>query len=202
MKKGERPMARSETISRRTKETDITLTLNLDGHGKCDVSTGVGFFDHMLTHLARHSGWDVTVSAKGDLQVDFHHTVEDIGICLGQALKKALGDKAGIERFADSAVPMDEALAHVAVDISGRAHLTYAVEFPTDKTGTFDVELIEEFLQAFVNHAAITLHVTATSGTNSHHIAEAIFKALARAMGRATRIGSAGGEIPSTKGTL
>jgi len=195
-------MTRSATISRATRETEIEVTLNLDGTGRVEASTGVGFFDHMLEHLAKHSGWDIVISAKGDLQVDFHHTVEDIGICLGSALKQALGDKAGIERFADVDVPMDEASARVAVDISGRAHLVYNARYPVEKIGKFDVELIEEFLRAFVNNSAITLHINVPYGSNGHHIAEAIFKALARALGKATRRRDRDKQIPSTKGTL
>ncbi|NLX07670.1 MAG: imidazoleglycerol-phosphate dehydratase HisB [Phycisphaerae bacterium] len=195
-------MSRTANITRKTRETDIRLTVNLDGEGRAEVVTGVGFFDHMLTHLAKHSGWDLTVEAKGDLEVDSHHTVEDIGICLGSALKNALGDKAGIERFADAAVPMDETLVQAAVDISGRSHLEYAASYPSPKIGEFDVELVEEFLRAMVNNAGVTLHVAVIRGGNSHHVAEAIFKATARALGRATRRDPARGQVPSTKGTL
>jgi len=203
LKKGEKIMSRSATISRATKETDIKVTLTLDGQGKAEIATGVGFFDHMLTHLAKHSGWDLDVRAKGDLQVDSHHTVEDIGICLGLALKQALGDKAGIQRFANADVPMDETLARAAVDISGRAHLVYDVTYPASKIGDFDVELVEEFMRAFVNNAGITLHISVPYGSNSHHVAEAAFKAVARAVGSASKLSSGQQrEIPSTKGKL
>ena len=195
-------MMRSATVSRTTRETDIKLMVCLDGSGQAEIATAVGFFDHMLTHLAKHSGWDLTVQAKGDLDVDFHHTIEDIGICLGSAVKQALGDKVGIQRFADAAVPMDEALAQVAVDLSGRAHLVYHVTYPTEKVGEFDIELVEEFLRAFVNHAAVTLHVNVPYGANSHHVAEAVFKALARALGQAARRDPSQQHVPSTKGTL
>ncbi len=195
-------MKRDAKIKRQTKETVIELNLKLDGQGKQDISTGVGFFDHMLTHLAKHSGWDLTVKAKGDLAVDDHHTIEDVGLCLGMALKEALGDKAGIRRFSSVSVPMDETLASVAVDISGRPWLVYQVNYGTDKIGDFDVQLIQEFLRAVVNTAGITLHVNVPYGTNSHHIAEAIFKASAQALGLAARISDESGQIPSTKGTL
>lgn len=195
-------MTRSATIERATKETDIKLTVNLDGEGKFQIDTGIGFFDHMLTHLAKHSGWDLTVQAKGDLDVDFHHTVEDVGICLGQAVNQALAEKVGITRFAEADVPMDEALAKVAVDISGRAHLVYNASYPSSKIGQFDIELVEEFLRALVNNAVITLHVNVSYGSNSHHIAEAIFKATAQALGKATRRDPDQKQIPSTKGVL
>lgn len=195
-------MARDAKIKRQTKETVIELVLKLDGRGKPDINTGVGFFDHMLTHLAKHSGWDLTVKAKGDLDVDFHHTVEDVGLCLGTALKEALGDKAGIQRFAGMSVPMDETLANVAVDISGRPWLVYHADYDTDKIGDFDVQLVQEFFRAVVNTAGITLHINIPYGTNSHHIAEAIFKAAAQALGAATRIIDRSGQIPSTKGSL
>ncbi len=195
-------MTRTAKISRKTKETQIELTLNLDGKGDSDVATGIGFFDHMLTHLSKHSGWDLTVRATGDVEVDDHHTVEDVGICLGSALKDSLGDKAGIERFANASVPMDETLASASVDISGRPALVYDVNYPTHKVGEFDVELVEEFLRALVNNAGITLHVSVPYGGNSHHMAEAAFKAIARALGKASRRGGSGDQIPSTKGTL
>jgi len=195
-------MSRTANITRKTRETDIRLTVNLDGEGRAEVVTGVGFFDHMLTHLAKHSGWDLTVEAKGDLEVDSHHTVEDIGICLGSALKNALGDKAGIERFADAAVPMDETLVQAAVDISGRSHLEYAASYPSPKIGEFDVELVEEFLRAMVNNAGVTLHVAVIRGGNSHHVAEAIFKAAARALRMAVERSGRVSGVPSTKGVL
>jgi imidazoleglycerol-phosphate dehydratase len=195
-------MGREAKIKRQTKETVIELVLKLDGQGKPDINTGVGFFDHMLTHLAKHSGWDLTVKAKGDLEVDDHHTVEDVGLCLGTALKEALGDKAGIQRFAGTSVPMDETLANASVDISGRPWLVYNVRYDTDKIGDFDAQLVQEFFRAVINTAGITLHVNVPYGTNSHHIAEAIFKAVAQALGQAARITDKSGRIPSTKGTL
>jgi imidazoleglycerol-phosphate dehydratase len=195
-------MDREKTIKRQTKETDIELTLRLDGTGVSQIRTGIGFFDHMLTHLGRHSGWDLVVQAKGDLEVDAHHTVEDVGLCLGTAIRDALGDKAGVRRFASASVPMDEALANVATDISGRPSLVYNAGYTTDKIGEFDVQLVHEFFQAIVNTAGITLHVNVPYGTNSHHIAEAIFKAAAQALGQATQIIDRTGRIPSTKGTL
>ncbi|MFA5865289.1 MAG: imidazoleglycerol-phosphate dehydratase HisB [Phycisphaerae bacterium] len=195
-------MGRTATIKRRTKETEIEISVQLDGTGKSEISTGVGFFDHMLTHLAKHSRWDLTVKAKGDLHVDAHHTVEDVGICLGTAIKDALGDKAGLQRFAGTSVPMDETLANVALDISGRPSLVYNVQYTTDKIGDFDIQLVHEFFQAVVNTAGITMHVNVPYGTNSHHIAEAIFKATAQALGTATKIIDTSGQIPSTKGTL
>jgi len=193
---------RKVTVSRQTKETKIRLLLDLDGQGQAQIATGVGFLDHMLTHLARHSGWDLEIQAEGDLHVDAHHTVEDVGICLGSALREALGEKRGIRRFADCAVPMDETLAQAAVDISGRAHLVCNLPFPTSKIGEFDVELVAEFLRAVVNQAAVTVHVNVPYGGNSHHIAEAAFKALARALGEACRIDPRITDVPSTKGTL
>jgi len=195
-------MAREATIKRSTKETKIEITLRLDGEGKSEIRTGVGFFDHMLTHLAKHSKWNLNVTAQGDLEVDDHHTVEDVGICIGSALRDALGDKAGIQRFAGASVPMDETLANAAVDISGRPALVYNANYTTDKIGGFDVQLVHEFFQALVNTAGITLHINVPYGTNSHHIAEAVFKATAQALGQATRIVDATGRIPSTKGTL
>jgi imidazoleglycerol-phosphate dehydratase len=195
-------MSREATIKRETKETKIEIVLNLDGHGRSTIETGVGFFDHMLTHLSKHSGWDLTVKARGDLEVDQHHTVEDVGLAIGTALKTALGDKAGLKRFASASVPMDETLANVAVDISGRPAMVFNVSFPTSKIGEFDDQLVQEFFQAMVNTAGLTLHINLPYGRNSHHIAEAIFKSAAQALGQATRIVDASGEIPSTKGTL
>jgi imidazoleglycerol-phosphate dehydratase len=194
---------RRATIERKTKETSITLTLDLDGSGQADVRTGVGFLDHMLDHLAKHSLSDLTVTAKGDLQVDDHHTTEDVGICLGKALAKALGDKAGIHRYGWASVPMEETLADVALDISGRAGVVFNVKFSGDKIGTFDVQLVEEFLRAICREAGINLHVNVPYGTNDHHVAEAIFKALAQALRGAKSIDpNRKGEVPSTKGTL
>ncbi len=195
-------MVRQAKIKRHTRETNIDLALSLDGQGKSEVRTGIGFFDHMLTHLAKHSRWDLTLNAQGDLEVDDHHTVEDVGLCIGSALKEAMGDKAGLQRFASASVPMDETLANVSVDLSGRPAMVYNVSYTTDKIGGFDVQLVHEFFQAVVNTAAITLHINVPYGTNSHHIAEAIFKAAAQALGQATRIIDATGQIPSTKGTL
>ena len=193
-------MARKASVKRKTRETDIRLSLDLDGKGDSSVLTGVGFLDHMLTLLSRHSGIDLEVKAAGDTQVDYHHTVEDIGIALGQALKDALGDKSGLERYGWATVPMDESLARVAVDLGGRAYLVFKVEFPTEKAGDFDMGLIEEFMQALANNAALNLHIEVPYGRNAHHISEAVFKALARALRQATRV--TGGGIPSTKGTL
>ena len=193
---------REAKIKRHTKETDIELVLQLDGTGESEISTGVGFFDHMLTHLAKHSRWNLIVRAKGDLHVDAHHTVEDVGLCIGAALKDALGDKGGVRRFACSSVPMDETLANVAVDISGRPMLVYNVRYPTDKVGEFDVQLVEEFFRAIVNTAGLTLHINVSYGDNSRHIAEAIFKASAQALGQATQVIDDINRIPSTKGVL
>ena len=193
---------RKAAIERKTTETDISLSVNLDGQGVYDVSTGSGFFDHMLSHLSRHGGVDLALKAAGDLHVDAHHTVEDVAICLGQAIDKALGDKGGIVRFGFAAVPMDEALAQVALDLSGRPALVFNVEFPTDRVGEFDCELVSEFLRAFTNNARCNLHVNVPYGDNSHHVAEAIFKALGRALGQAVGLNPRSGRIPSTKGSL
>jgi imidazoleglycerol-phosphate dehydratase len=194
---------RSATITRETKETKISVTLLLDGAGVADVATGVGFFDHMLDQIARHSLIDLTVHAEGDLEVDQHHTVEDVGIALGQALAKALGDKRGIVRYAHCLLPMDEALTRVALDISGRPFLVFNVAFPTEKIGDFDVQLIREFFQAFAVHAGLTLHIETLYGANSHHIAESCFKGAARSLGAAIAIDARQAErIPSTKGAL
>ena len=194
--------ARRAEISRKTGETDIRLELALDGSGKADLESPVGFLNHMLTLLARHSLMDLKVAASGDTGVDLHHTVEDIGICLGQALEKALGAKEGIARFASVAVPMDEALAEVALDLSGRPYLVYNVTFPGERIGDFETQLVGEFLQALVTNARMTLHVRATCGSNDHHIAEAIFKALARALKAAVAIDPRVAGAPSTKGVL
>jgi imidazoleglycerol-phosphate dehydratase len=196
-------MSRSATISRTTTETDIRLTLDLDGTGRVDLATGVGFFDHMLTALARHALFDLAVQATGDLHIDDHHTVEDVGIVLGQAFAKAIGDKRGIRRYGQAMVPMDEALVEAAIDISGRPLLVWSVAFPVPTIGTMDTELFEEFFRAFAHNALITLHVTAKAGRNAHHIAEACFKALARALRTATEMDPrVEGVIPSTKGAL
>lgn len=191
---------RKSFIDRKTKETEIKLTLNIDGEGDFDIRTGIGFFDHMLSQLAHHSSWDLDLEAKGDLDVDFHHTVEDVGICLGLALKDAIGSKEGLKRFGWASVPMDEALADVSVDISGRGCLVYNVSYTADKIGNFDVQLIEEFFRAFSTNAGITLHINVRYGVNSHHIAEAIFKAVAYALKDALRL--EGQALRSTKGVL
>lgn len=194
---------RTATIKRKTKETDIAVSVNLDGKGVSDVATGIGFFDHMLDLLARHSGIDITVKAQGDLHVDHHHTTEDVGIALGQAVKQALGDMAGITRYADVHLPMDETLSRVVIDISGRPVLVFRVEFPRDKIGEFDTELVREWFQAFAMNAGVTLHVETLYGENSHHISESCFKGLARALRAAIAIDPrANGAVPSTKGQL
>ena len=195
------PERRAE-IARTTNETQVQLALALDGVGEGAIDTPVGFLNHMLDLFARHGLVDLTVRATGDTDVDLHHTVEDVGICLGQAMAEALGDKAGIVRFASVAVPMDEALAEVALDISGRAHLVYRVEFPGEHIGEFETELVEEFLQGFVSNARVTLHVRVPCGTNDHHIAEAIFKGLAVAVRRAVARHPRITGTPSTKGVL
>jgi imidazoleglycerol-phosphate dehydratase len=191
---------RSAQIQRQTTETDITCALNLDGVGRYEIDTGVGFLDHMLTHLSKHSQMDLVVKAKGDLHIDPHHTTEDIGICLGDCLVKALGDKKGIARYGYCSVPMEDALANVSLDLSGRPACVYNVEYGTDKIGDFDVQCIEEILRAFSNTGRFNLHVNVPYGTNSHHIAEAIFKAFGRALADAVRV--VGGDVPSTKGRL
>jgi imidazoleglycerol-phosphate dehydratase len=194
---------RTAAIKRRTKETDIELQLDLDGTGQVQADTGIGFLDHMLDHLGKHSLTDLTVRARGDLKVDDHHTAEDVGICLGQAIGKALGDKAGIRRYGSATVPMDEALANVALDLSGRAVVVFNVRFGGDKIGTFDTQLVGEFLRAMAGNCGMNLHVNAPAGGNDHHVAEAIFKALAQAFRAAKEIDpQRGGAVPSTKGTL
>lgn len=190
-------------INRKTNETDIKLSLNLDGTGKSEINTGCGFLDHMLTLFARHGGFDLAVSCKGDTYVDYHHTTEDIGIALGDAFKSALGDMRGITRYGSFILPMDEALIMTAVDISGRAHLSYDLTIPAQKVGDFDTELAEEFYLGFVRHAAVTLHIKELSGTNSHHIIEGAFKSVARSLAAAVKIDeNRKDEIPSTKGVL
>ena len=195
-------MSRQAQIERKTTETDIHLALNLDGSGRSAVHTGVGFFDHMLTLLAAHGLLDLEIQAVGDTHVDDHHTVEDVGIALGQAIQQALGDKAGIFRYGHAVVPMDEALAMVALDCSGRGLLVYDVTFTRQKIGTFDTELVEEFLRAVAHNGGLTLHVRVMAGHNAHHIAEAIFKALGQALRRATEADPRREGVPSTKGTL
>jgi imidazoleglycerol-phosphate dehydratase len=194
---------RQATIERSTKETRIKAVIDLDGTGAYDVTTGVGFLDHMLEQLSRHSLIDITLKAKGDLHIDFHHTTEDSGIVLGQAVAKALGDKQGITRYASAYLPMDETLTRVAVDVSGRPHLVWKVEFSRPKLGDMDTELFREWFQAFAQNAGITLHVENLYGQNNHHIAETCFKGLARALRQAVAIDPRqGGRIPSTKGAL
>ncbi len=194
---------RTADIKRKTGETDISLSLNLDGSGKGDISTGCGFLDHMLSLFKKHGSFDLTVNAKGDTYVDYHHTVEDIGISLGQAFKSALGDKAGIVRYGDTTLPMDEALILTAVDISGRGFFVQDINITSNKVGDFDTELVNEFLIAFSYNAGITLHVRQIAGSNAHHIIEGIFKSLARTLKKAVAIDSTlNGEIPSTKGVL
>ena len=194
---------RKAEIKRKTKETDIAVEVSLDGSGRSSVETGIGFLDHMLDLLARHSRIDLTIKAKGDLHIDHHHTTEDVGIALGQAVKQALGDMKGITRYADVHVPMDEALTRVALDISGRPFLVFKAEFGRDKVGTFDTELVQEWFQAFAMNSGMTLHVATLYGSNDHHIAESCFKGLARALRTAVAIDArAANEIPSTKGSL
>jgi imidazoleglycerol-phosphate dehydratase len=194
---------RKASVKRATKETNVEVAVNLDGEGTSSIATGIGFLDHMLDLLARHARIDITVNAKGDLHIDHHHTTEDVGIALGQALKQALGEMKGITRYADVHVPMDEALTRVAIDISGRPFLVFKVEFGRDKVGSFDTELVNEWFQAFAMNAGITLHVETLYGANDHHIAESCFKGLARALRAAVTIDPrAKGEVPSTKGTL
>jgi imidazoleglycerol-phosphate dehydratase len=192
--------ARVSERTRSTKETDISVRLDLDGSGKVDVSTGLPFFDHMIEQLGRHGGFDLSVTAKGDLDVDAHHTVEDTGIVLGAALAEALGDKAGVRRFASYLLPLDEALIQIALDLSGRPYFVYEVETSPERIGTFDPQLAEEFFRAFVTSAGITLHLKSLSGRNGHHVLEACFKGVARALRDAVRV--EGGGIPSTKEVL
>ncbi len=193
--------SRSAEKQRKTNETDIGLSLNLDGTGKYAVSTGVPFFDHMLEQLSKHSGIDLSISAKGDIHIDAHHTVEDVGIVLGQAFAEALGDMRGIARYGSASVPMEEALAHTAVDLCGRSNFIYHVKTATSTVGTFDTELAEEFFRAFVSNARITLHVNLAYGNNQHHMLEAVFKSVARALRTAVARTGDGG-VPSTKGVL
>ena len=194
---------RTAEIKRRTAETDISLYINLDGRGEANVSSGVGFLDHMLTLFARHSGFDLSVTCKGDTEVDFHHSVEDIGIALGQAFNSAVGDKKGIRRYGEAIIPMDEALIMTAVDISGRAYLGYGLEIPAEKVGDFDTELCEEFFAAFVREARVALHIRQLAGKNSHHIIEGAFKSAARSLRAATETDQRFSDlVPSTKGAL
>ncbi len=196
-------MTRRATIARKTNETDVTVSVNLDGEGRAEIATGIGFFDHMLDLLARHSLIDLSVAAKGDTHVDFHHTTEDVGIALGQAVRQALGDMKGITRYADIAMPMDETLTRVAIDVSGRPFLVFRTEFPAPKIGEFDSELVREFFQAFATHAAVTLHVETFYGLNAHHVAESCFKGLARVLRAALAVDPRTADrVPSTKGSL
>jgi imidazoleglycerol-phosphate dehydratase len=194
---------RKAAVKRTTKETDIAVTVDLDGSGTASISTGIGFLDHMLDLLARHSRLDITVKATGDLHIDHHHTTEDVGIALGQAVRQALGDMKGITRYADVHLPMDEALTRVAIDISGRPFLVFRTTFGRDKIGTFDTELVKEWFQAFAMNAGVTLHVETLYGANDHHISESCFKGLARALRAAAAIDPRSkDEVPSTKGSL
>jgi len=195
-------MSRSATIERTTKETSIKLSLDLDGTGKSELNTGIPFLDHMLEQISRHGLIDLTIDAKGDLEIDAHHTVEDIGICLGEALREAVGDKAGIVRYGHAYVPLDEALSRVVLDLSGRPGLEYNISFPKETVGGFDVELFKEFFQAISNHGRITLHVDAIRGDNNHHIIETVFKAFGRALRMAVESDPRVTGIPSTKGAL
>ncbi len=194
---------RNATVSRKTAETEISVTLGLDGTGQADMATGVGFFDHMLDQLARHSLIDIAVHCQGDVQIDDHHSVEDCGIAIGQALREALGEKRGIRRYGSCLLPMDDALVRAALDLSGRPYLVWDVAFPSPTIGSFDAELVREFFQALSTHGGITLHVSRLAGLNSHHIAEACFKAVAQALRAAVEPDPRKGDaIPSTKGTL
>ncbi len=193
-------MVRTAKLERKTNETDISVEMNIDGMGSYEIETGIGFLDHMLSHLCKHGKIDMKLRAKGDLHIDDHHTVEDVAICIGQCLDKALGDKKGINRYGNSSVPMEDAMANVVLDLSGRPFCVYNVKYINQKIGEFDVECVEEFLRAFINNAKCNLHIDVPYGTNSHHIAEAIFKALGKALSQAVQV--TGTEIPSTKGSL
>ncbi|MBN1855143.1 MAG: imidazoleglycerol-phosphate dehydratase HisB [Pirellulales bacterium] len=195
-------MTRSTAITRKTAETNIAIELNLDGIGAADISTGIGFFDHMLELFAKHAAIDLSIHADGDLHVDQHHTVEDIGICLGQAIRSALGDKTGIRRYGHFTLPMEEVLATVAVDLSGRVAFEFHARFPVAKIGTFDSELVEDFWQAAAANGLFNLHIQVHYGRNSHHISEAIFKGAARALRMAWELDARESGVPSTKGTL
>ena len=201
-KSTETKKARRAEIERKTAETQISIKLNLDGEGTCDIATGIGFLDHMLTLLAKHSFMDLTVKAKGDLEVDSHHTVEDIGIVLGEALQEALGDKAGIHRYGNCFIPMDETLAQVCLDFSGRPFLVFGAEIPKIQLGNYDTEMTEEFFRAVAMHCGLTLHIRVLYGSNVHHIIEAIFKAFARAVAEAASVDSRVKGVMSSKGVL
>lgn len=194
---------RVASVSRTTKETDVQVTLNVDGTGKCTADTGIPFLDHMLNQISSHGLFDLEVRATGDIEIDDHHTNEDVGITLGMALKEALGDRKGITRFGHFVAPLDEALVQISLDFSGRPHLSYGLEIPTQRVGTYDTQLVREFFVAIVNHAQLTLHVRQLDGINSHHIIEATFKAFARAMRMAAEVDPRrAGKIPSSKGVL
>ncbi len=195
-------MQRRSNVKRKTGETEISIDINLDGEGKYKIATGVSFLDHMLAQIARHGLFDLKINARGDLDVDFHHTVEDVGISLGKAFKDALGDKSGIRRYGYAIIPLNESLASVALDVSGRSFLVYNVDIPKEKIGGFDVELVEEFFRAFANNSGISLHINMMYGSNLHHLVEAIFKAFARALDEATSFDSRVKGVPSTKGKL
>ena len=201
-KSTETKKARRAEIERKTAETQISIKLNLDGEGTCDIATGIGFLDHMLTLLAKHSFMDLTVKAKGDLEVDSHHTVEDIGIVLGEALREALGDKAGIHRYGNCFIPMDETLAQVCLDFSGRPFLVFGAEIPKIQLGNYDAEMTEEFFRALAVHCGLTLHIRVLYGSNVHHIIEAIFKAFARAVAEAAAVDPRVKGVMSSKGVL
>jgi len=195
-------MSRQASITRTTKETDIRLSLNLDGTGKAELNSSIPFLDHMLEQISRHGLIDLAVDAKGDRQIDDHHTVEDIGICLGEALRDALGDKAGVRRYGHAYVPLDEALSRVVLDLSGRPGLDYHIDFPRERVGDFDIDLFKEFFQAVCNHGKITLHIDSLRGANNHHIIETVFKAFGRALRMAVEPDARQSGIPSTKGAL
>ncbi len=201
-KSTETKKARRAEIERKTAETQISIKLNLDGEGKCDIATGIGFLDHMLTLLAKHSFMDLTVKAKGDLEVDSHHTVEDIGIVLGEALREALGDKSGIHRYGNCFIPMDETLAQVCLDFSGRPFLVFGAEIPKIQLGNYDEEMTEDFFRAVAVHCGLTLHIRVLYGSNVHHIIEAIFKAFARAVAEAAAVDPRVKGVMSSKGVL
>jgi imidazoleglycerol-phosphate dehydratase len=195
-------MERTAQVSRKTKESDITINVDLDGSGKAEIETGMPFFNHMLDSFTRHGLFDITVKAKGDIEVDYHHTVEDVGLALGQAFKDALGDKQGIRRFGEASCPLDEALARIVVDLSGRPYLSYNVKIRPGRVGDFDTDLPHEFYAAFANQLGMNLHIDVVRGENPHHIIEACFKAFARAMDLATQLDSRVQGVPSTKGSL
>jgi len=195
-------MNRTASVTRTTKETDVRVELNLDGGANSSSETGLPFFDHMLSQLGKHAGWDLSVACTGDLEVDGHHTAEDVGLALGQALKEALGDKAGVRRFASITVPLDEAAVEVALDLSGRTFVVYDVDVPTEMIGTFDTGLVEDFVRAFAQAAELTIHVRLKAGRSPHHVLEAAFKGMAKVLGDACSLTGPGGVIPSTKGSL